>query len=139
MPKKAAKSQSAMSSAHKEALAEGRRQGRIVRDYLEGIDARRAKRGRPRTPQSIEQRMSKIDESLQEASPVERLQLVQERLDLASELEALAAARNAEDVEAEFVDVAAAYSDRKGISYAAWREVGVPAAVLKQAGISRSS
>ena len=29
------------------------------------------------------------------------------------------------------------YSERKGISYAAWREAGVPAATLKAAGISR--
>ena len=32
-----------------------------------------------------------------------------------------------------------AYSARKGISYAAWRELGVEPAVLKKAGISRSS
>jgi hypothetical protein len=37
------------------------------------------------------------------------------------------------------VKAASAYSARKGISYAAWRELGVEAAVLKRAGISRSS
>ena len=31
------------------------------------------------------------------------------------------------------------YAQRKGISYAAWRELGVPADVLKKAGISRGS
>ena len=31
--------------------------------------------------------------------------------------------------------VAAAFSTRKGISKKAWREVGVPAAVLKRAGV----
>ena len=31
-----------------------------------------------------------------------------------------------------------AYGERKGISYATWREAGVSPAVLKQAGISRS-
>ena len=34
-----------------------------------------------------------------------------------------------------FVEAAAPYGERKGISYKAWREVGVPAAVLKRAGI----
>ena len=34
---------------------------------------------------------------------------------------------------------AAGYAERKGISYTAFRSVGVPAAVLKAAGISRSS
>ena len=31
----------------------------------------------------------------------------------------------------------ATYAERKGISYASWRDVGVPAATLKRAGISR--
>ena len=34
---------------------------------------------------------------------------------------------------------AAAYGARKGISYSVWRKSGVPAAVLKKAGISRSA
>jgi hypothetical protein len=42
-------------------------------------------------------------------------------------------------LEAEFVKVAQGYSDRQGISYAAWREVGVEASVLKKAGISRAA
>ena len=40
--------------------------------------------------------------------------------------------------EEDFVAAASGYSDRKGISYAAWRELGVPPAVLKRAGISRA-
>jgi hypothetical protein len=36
-----------------------------------------------------------------------------------------------------FVKVAKAYSQRQGISYAAWRKVGVPPAVLKAAGLGR--
>jgi hypothetical protein len=42
-------------------------------------------------------------------------------------------------LEQAFAEVAASYSDRQGISYASWREVGVPAAVLKRAGIARSA
>jgi hypothetical protein len=39
-----------------------------------------------------------------------------------------------------FVEHARSYGERKGISYAAWREIGVSAAVLKRAGIySRSA
>lgn len=40
-------------------------------------------------------------------------------------------------LEQDFIKVAAEYGRRKGISYAAWREVGVAPAVLKEAGISR--
>jgi len=42
-------------------------------------------------------------------------------------------------LESEFVKTASKYAQRKGISYAAWRELGVSADVLKKAGISRSS
>ena len=41
--------------------------------------------------------------------------------------------------EADFVAAARPYSERKRISYAAWRELGVPPAILKRAGISRAS
>ena len=41
-------------------------------------------------------------------------------------------------LEKAFVGAAASYSARKKISYAAWRENGVSAAVLKAAGISRA-
>ena len=42
------------------------------------------------------------------------------------------------ELEAGFVAVAKSYSERKGLTYAAWREAGVDARVLKQAGITRS-
>lgn len=41
------------------------------------------------------------------------------------------------DVEAAVVERAlAGYAERHGISYAAWREIGVPNAVLRKAGIT---
>ncbi len=33
---------------------------------------------------------------------------------------------------------AKSYGERKGISYEAWRQLGVPAEVLKRAGITKS-
>ena len=41
-------------------------------------------------------------------------------------------------LEKEFVRVAKAYSEKKRISYGAWRDAGVPAVVLKRAGIART-
>jgi hypothetical protein len=134
-----ARKKSSMSEDHKAALAEGRKQGKAVREYLEALDAQRPKRGRPRTIESIEARLEAIDAALAEAVPTRRLELVQERLNLTTELEGLRNAGSMDDLEASFVELAAAYGDRKGISYQAWREVGVPAAVLKRAGISRSA
>lgn len=127
-----------MSAAHKAALAEGRAQGRAVRVYLEALDANRPKRGRKRTAESIKARLDKVESELADAAPLQRLQLVQERMDLEAELTAADAPTvDLAGLEKEFVDAARGYSQRKGISYAAWREAGVPAATLKAAGISR--
>jgi len=60
-------------------------------------------------------------------------------MDLANELENMGSGVDLSSLEEEFVNVAAGYSSRQGISYAAWREVGVDASVLKRAGISRSA
>jgi hypothetical protein len=127
-----------MSEEHKAALAEGRNQGRSVRRYLEALDLHRPKRGRRRTRDSMQKRLAKIDDELTVADPLKRLRLIQERLDLNAELEALSAKVDLSGLEAEFVRAAGAYSARKGISYAAWRELGVEPAVLKRAGISRA-
>lgn len=131
-----------MTDEHKKALAEGRAQGRVVKRYLEALEANKPKRGRKRTPESIEKRLGAINEKLESASAVERLQLSQERIDLERDLERLRSSTDTADalpeLEKEFTKVARQYGDRKGLSYAAWREVGVPAPVLKSAGISRS-
>lgn len=130
---------SPMSDEHKAALAEGRNQGRAVRRYLEALEAHKPRRGRKRTPESIQKRLGKIESELDNADALKRLQLIQERLDLTSELESVEAKVDLSELELGFVDAAKPYSERKGISYAAWRELGVDAAVLKRAGISRSS
>ena len=132
-------SRTPMSDEHKAALAEGRNQGRAVRRYLEALDVHKPKRGRKRTSDSMQKRLDRIDAELVSADPLKRLQLIQERLDLKQELEAAGQTIDLTGLEQEFVDAAAAYSKRKGISYAAWRELGVEPAVLKRAGIRRAS
>ena len=127
-----------MTEEHKAALAKGRAEGRVVRAYLEALRANRPKRGRKRTPDSIKARLETIEDELPTAAPVDELLLVQERRDLEAELEQLQQKVDLSGLEDEFVQVAKSYSDSKHLSYAAWREVGVPPAVLKRAGISRS-
>lgn len=128
-----------MSDEHKQALAVGRDQGRAVRRYLEALEAHRPKRGRKRTPDSIERRLRVIEERLAAADPLTRLQLVQERMDLQEELSSKSETVDLSSIEADFVAAARDYGDRKGISYGAWREAGVDAAVLKRAGIRRGA
>jgi hypothetical protein len=126
-----------MSDDHKAALAAGRAEGRAVKEYLEALDQHRPRRGRRRTPESIDARLGKIDNELAEADAMRRLSLIQERLDLLAERERIGETVDLSGLEAEIVKVAASYGERKGISYAAWREVGVQPAVLKAAGIGR--
>jgi uncharacterized protein YicC (UPF0701 family) len=129
---------STMTAAHKRALAEGRELGRAVRNYLDALQRNRPKRGRRRTAASIRKRLDAISTKLSDASPLQRLQLVQERMDLRTELQQLGAKVDLSALERQFTKAARAYSERKGISYAAWRELGVSADVLKKAGITRS-
>ena len=128
-----------MSDQHKAALAEGRSQGRAVRNYLEALEATKPKRGRKRTPDSIKKRLETIDASLADADKLTELKLRQERANLERELEAGSVAVDLTALEREFVAVANAYGARQGITYQVWRDTGVPAAVLKQAGIGRGS
>jgi len=126
-----------MSDEHKAALAEGREQGRAVRRYLEGLEAHKPRRGRKRNPDNIAKRLELIDEELPGADPLSRVHLRQERIDLERELTAGSQKIDLEGLEAEFVASAGPYSLRKGISYDAWRAVGVEPRVLKAAGIGR--
>jgi thiamine biosynthesis lipoprotein ApbE len=132
-----ARSKSKMTPEHKAALAEGRALGRSVREYLEALEQHKPKRGRKRTPESIKKRLATIAESLPEASPIRKVELIQERRDLEVELATMGTKVDLTAVEKGFVKAAKQYSERKGISYATWREAGVPAEVLKKAGISR--
>jgi hypothetical protein len=128
-----------MSDTHKAALAQGRNEGRTVRRYLDALDANRPKRGRKRTAESVQKRLRAIDHELASADRLNELKLTQERLNLLRELELLSAKEDMAGLENEFVKVAKSYSARQGISYGAWRSVGVPAAVLKRAGVGRAA
>ncbi len=128
-----------MSDEHKEALAIGRDQGRAVRRYLEALEAHKPKRGRKRTPESIQKRLAIIEADLDTADPLTRVNLLQERMDLEAELAAKEAVIDLSELEDDFVEAVADYSERKGISYAAWREAGVDASVLRRAGVRRGA
>jgi len=139
-PKPTAKKRE-VTDAHKAAMARGREQGRVVRAYLEALDTQTAKRGRPVDPDRVKKRLDEISNVIEESDALTRVQLAQERIDLLNKLARIEGSddTNFEELEKAFVAAAAGYSENKGISYQAWREVGVPAAVLKQAGVTRGS
>lgn len=125
------------SEADTDERAAGRREARVVREYLEALRTNRPQRGRKRTPESLTKRLAAIDVEIGTADALAELRLVQERIDLQSELAAMNETTDLSALEAKFVAVAKSYSDRTGVSFTAWRTVGVPAATLTAAGITR--
>ncbi|MGH3599391.1 MAG: hypothetical protein ACRDQH_03790 [Pseudonocardiaceae bacterium] len=130
-----------MSDSHKAALAVGRDEGRAVRRYLEALEAHRPRPGRKRTAETVQRQLRETIQQLNRATALERVHLLQRRLDLEHEIERMQRDSDLDLVELEtaFVTALPGYSDRKHISYAAWREVGVPARVLRAAGVSRAA
>lgn len=126
-----------MSASHKAALANGRAEGRIIREYLDAVEANRPKRGRKRTPESIARRLKAITKELAAADSVTKVRLVQERLDLQRELKVMKTKVDLVAIEKKFLRVAKRFSERNNITFDAWREVGVSPEVLKRAGIER--
>ena len=112
-----------------------------IREYLKALEQNAPRRGRKRTPDGIRRQLASVAAEMEGATVTRQLDMVQQRIDLETELEALKQAGSIDlsALEANFVDHAAAYGGRRGISYAAWREVGVLAATLKAAGIRRST
>ncbi len=123
-----------MTQEHKDALAQGRKEARAIKAYLKTIDTR--KQGRPVSRESLVKRLDRTSRRIEDSDdPLKILDLIQTRLDIQLALSKLEDVENLDQLEAGFVRFAASYSERKGVSYAAWREFGVPAAVLRNAGV----
>ncbi len=138
MAKKKATASRKMSAEHKAALAKGREQGRVVREYLAAL-AEEKKPGRKLDPETVQHRIEETQQQVDaEPDPAKRVELIQKRLDYEDRLADMGEQVDLEAMEKDFVKAAKEYSERKGITYSAWREAGVPAAVLKEAGIPRT-
>lgn len=111
------------------ALEAARAQAAAVRRYLEAILVPVPSRGRRRAPESIAGRLAAVEAALVDADGGERRALTTERRQLRARLR---------DLEAGFVAVGAAYSERTGIRHETWLAAGVPARVLRAAGIVRA-
>ena len=116
-------------------------EGTAIREYLKALEQNAPRRGRKRTPDGIRRQLASVVAEMEGATVTRQLDLVQQRINLEAELETLEQAGSIDlsALEARFVDHAAAYGERRDISHAAWREVGVSAATLKAAGIRRST
>ncbi len=127
-----------MSTGHKAALARGRAESASVRHYLQALETSKPKRGRKRTPASIDRRLAAIEIQLATADALSKLHLLQEQKNLTDERSRVNQVKDMSALEKQFIKVAKAYGERKGITYGTWRAAGVSAAVLAKAEISRS-
>lgn len=126
-----------LSADHKAAMAQGRAEARVVDEYLNALATNKPKRGRKRTPESITKRLEVVEREIPAAKPIKQVHLIQERMNLREELVTLENPVDITEVEKAFIAAAGSYSERQGITYAAWIEAGVPAKVLKAADISK--
>lgn len=127
----------AMSDEHKEALARGRKEARAIKAYLSALESR--KPGRPVSKESLQRRMEKVSQKLEATdNPLETVDLIQSKIDIERSFAELGNAQDMDSLEARFIENVAPYAERKGVSYTAWREFGVPASVLRKAGIKET-
>ena len=98
------------------------------------------RRGRKVSVATLEQRLALARKRLPTATGLERAYTAQEIRDLLAKIAQLPSADDADRTRAEaaFVKIAKAFSERRGLTYGAWRDAGVPADVLRRAGISRT-
>ena len=69
---------------------------------------------------------------------MQQLELTQERMNLEIEKARLETRADLSALEREFIAVAKGYAARRGISYSAFRSMGVPADVLAKANVRRT-
>ncbi|MGH8945707.1 MAG: hypothetical protein ACRDVL_06130 [Acidimicrobiia bacterium] len=124
----------AMSKEHKEALARGRKEARAVKAYLKAIDERTS--GRQPSKGTLQNRLDKVNQKIEATQdPLKTVDLLQSKLDIEKTLSRVGDQDDFEETQKAFVENVRPYSERKGITYTAWREFGVPAKVLRAAGL----
>jgi hypothetical protein len=143
-PKKASKRSPAkgshkLSPRHKQALAAGRTMSATVDRYLAAVNTPK-RRGRKVPREALEARLAAALDTAKSATGVEKVLAAQEVRDLRARLAQMNGSGQVDmtSLETAFVEIANRFGENRGIGYAAWRDAGVPAAVLKKAGIART-
>lgn len=128
-----------MTAAHKRALAEGRTISAVVDRYLAAINTPK-RRGRKVARATLEQRLVAARSEVRTASGVEKVLAAQAVRDLTAKLAQANTATtiDVKALEVAFVKVAKQFGENRGIHYGAWRDAGVPAVVLKRAGVAQT-
>ena len=118
-----------MTEEDKAKVQAGMAEARAIRAYLAVVQSESFRSRGPRA-KSVEQLQEAIANTV---DPIERLKLrpkLREALDIGM---------TEADLAKNFLEHVVSFSEKHGITYADWRDEGVPASVLKEAGISRAS
>jgi hypothetical protein len=131
--------QHTLSASHKRALAEGRAMSATVDRYLASVNTPK-RRGRKVSKAALEQRLAAAHTNARSARGVAKVLAAQQIRDLQSRIANIntATGTDLKSLEADFVKIAKRFGENRGIGYGAWRDAGVPAVVLKKAGIART-
>lgn len=120
-------------------MAKGRRAASAVGAYLEALDDNKPRRRRELSVDQLDAHLAEAREAVKTETGVRKLAAAQHVVDLERRIvESTAPQVDISALEDAFVEWAPIYAASKGISYAAFRAAGVPAAALKRAGISRA-
>lgn len=128
-----------LSAAHKRALAEGRTMSAVVDRYLSAVNTPK-RRGRKVSKAALVQRLGDSRAKAKSAKGVDRVLAAQEVRDLELRIANIETATGGDikSLESAFVKIARRFGENRGIGYGAWRDAGVPAVVLKKAGVART-
>lgn len=119
------------------AIKKGREETLAVKAYLDSLESRP---GRKVDPKTLERRLGRAKQELAAAgNSLQKLELTEKvnRLEAALK-QARAGGGHGPDLEKAFIQHAGSFAKRKGISYKAFRQMGVPPSVLAKAGIKRT-
>ena len=118
-------------------MAKGRRAASAVGAYLEALDDNKPRRRRELSVDQLDAHLAEAREAVKTETGVRKLAAAQHVVDLERRIvESTAPQVDISALEDAFVEWAPIYAASKGISYAAFRAAGVPAAALKRAARS---
>jgi len=128
----------AMSAAQRESMAESRHESSVVKAYLESLESRPTGRDQLSVA-AVDARLAKIEADLEGADVLSKLELFQRRSDLLARRKSLGGGVDEAALEAEFIKVAESFATKRSVGYAAFRAMGVPPRVLREAGVKRGT
>lgn len=111
----------------------------VVKRYLQSV--RDSEGARRLNPDVLQKRLARVEAHLaaSPSNPTVELALLERRRKLQRDIATTSAADTSAELTNDFIAVAERFGRRHGIVWAVWRQVGVPAGVLRSAGISRAS